>query len=244
MANLLTITKEPNDYFTFVLNGDSVNAIKNTRNDLTMVGIFAHFKTSNGANLIKEQNVEFGNITIIDGVTSLTPTSPDDLFAKLISVNFFDWINGTGGGGVNRFDDLLDTFDYFGQEGKIPVVNEAQLRLDPLAMPDVTYLSKFPSPLVPLKFLKVKADNTGYEFVDLPISENVGIEDFNPLIASQQDFIIPDNTEAFLAFVNGTPYFLETANNSTQFNTFTQVANTVTFKTALEINEYPIIFYQ
>jgi len=168
MANLLTITKEPNEYFTFVLNADTVNAIKNTRNDLTMVGNFAHFKTSNGANLIKEQNIEFGNIIIIDGVTSLVPTSPDDLFSKLISVNFFDWINGTGSGGVNRFDELLDTFDYFGQDGKTAVVDESQLKLIPVNLPDVSGLAVFPTPLVANKYLKVKGDGTAYEFVDLP----------------------------------------------------------------------------
>jgi len=76
--NLLTITKEPNDYFTFVLNGDIVNAIKNTRNDLTTVGDLCHFKTSNGANLIKEQNVIYSNVTIIDGVALPSPVSVDE----------------------------------------------------------------------------------------------------------------------------------------------------------------------
>ncbi|WP_295677291.1 hypothetical protein [uncultured Empedobacter sp.] len=167
MANLLTITKEPNDYFTFVLNGDTANAIRNTRNDLLTVGNIAHFKTSQGANLIKEQNVPFGNVTIVDGATSLVPTSVDDLFTKLISVGFFDWINVSGGsGGVDRFDELLDTFNYFGKDGQVPVVDEAQLRLIAKVLPNTDYLNFFPSPLVPGKILRVKGDNSGFEFTE------------------------------------------------------------------------------
>jgi len=115
MANLLTITKETDGYFTLVLNGDSANAIKNIRNDLLTVGNLAHFKTANGANLIKEQDVIYSNITIIDGASSIVPTSVDDLFNELDNVGFFDWINGSGGsGGVDRYEELIDTENFFG----------------------------------------------------------------------------------------------------------------------------------
>lgn len=166
MANFLRITKEPNDYFTFVLNGDSANGIKNTRNDLLTVGNLCHFKTSNGANLISEQNILYSNVTIIDGITTLIPISIDDLFVKLISVNYFDWINGTGGGGADRFDELEDTFTFIGRNGQVPVVNESELRLDSMVLPDVSYLNYLPTPLQPLKSIRVKADNSGYEFFD------------------------------------------------------------------------------
>lgn len=166
MANLLTIIKEPNDYFTFILNDNTVNAIKNTRNDLTTVGQFCHFKTSNGANLIKEQNILFGNITIINGGSTLIPLSIDDLFVKLISVGFFDWINGTGSGGVNRFDELDDTFQYFGKDGQVVRVNESELKLESFVLPDFSYLTKFPSPLVAGRILQVNETATAYEFVN------------------------------------------------------------------------------
>lgn len=166
MANFVTITKEPNDYFTFVLNGDVATQIKNTRNDLLTFGDLAHFKTSNGANLIKEQNIPYGNVTIIDGATSLIPTSTDDLFTKLISVGYFDWMDGTGSGGVDRFDDLLDTFKYFGRDGQVLRVNESELKLETFVLPDISGLSVFPTPLQALKMLRVKADASGYEFVD------------------------------------------------------------------------------
>lgn len=169
MANLLTITKEADGYFTFVLNGDTANAIKNIRNDLLTVGNSAHFKTSNGANLIKEQDVLFSNVTIVDGVTSVVPTSVDDLFNELDNVGFFDWINGSGGsGGVNRFDELEDTFSYFGKDGQVVRVNESELKLETFVMPDVSYLSKFPTPLVAGKILKVNVGATDYELVDPP----------------------------------------------------------------------------
>lgn len=243
MANLLTITKNPNDYFTFVLNGDTVNAIKNTRNDLLTIGDEAHFKTANGANLIKEQKVTFDNVTIIDGVTTLVPTSPDDLFTKLHSVGYFDWITATGGSGVNRFDDLLDTFDYFGNDGKVPVVDESQLKLVPFALPDVTKLDDFPTPLEANKFLRVKSDATGYEFVILPSFDGVQSIDFSRLLAPQTNFIIPDGKIALYAMVNGTMYYPLSANNASEFNTFTQSGNTVTFTNTLETGEYPVIYY-
>lgn len=167
MANLLTIIKEPNDYFTFVLNGDVANAIKNTRNDLLTIGDVSHFKTSQGANLIKEQNIPFNNVKIVNGATSLVPISVDDLFIKLISVGFFDWINGAGGiGGVNRFDDLLDTFKYFGKDGQGIRVNESQLKLEPYVLPNTSYLDYFPSNLITGKILVVNQEATAYEFVD------------------------------------------------------------------------------
>lgn len=166
MANLLTITKEANDYFTFVLNGDTANAIKNTRNDLLTIGDFCHIKTSEGANLVKEQNIIYSNITIIDGVDTEVPVSVDDLFAKLISVGYWDWLNGSGGGGVDRFDDLLDTFKYFGKDGQAVRVNESEQKLETFVMPDVSYLDYFPSPLEALKAIRVKEDNSGYEFYE------------------------------------------------------------------------------
>lgn len=167
MANLLTITKEANDYFTFVLNGDTANAIKNTRNDLLTQSNLCHFKTSEGANLIKEQNVIFSNVTIIDGATMLIPSSVDDLFAKLISVNYWGWLNGSGGGGADRFTELLDTFpSYTGKDGQVLVVNESELKIKTIVLPDVSYLAYFPSPLQPLKSIRVKADNSGFEFYE------------------------------------------------------------------------------
>lgn len=189
MANLLTITKEANDYFTFVLNGDSANAIKNTRNDLLTIANFCHFKTSQGANLIKEQNIIYSNVTIIDGVSTFIPVSVDDLFVKLISVGYFDWINGTGTGGVDRFDELEDTFQYFGKDGQIPRVNESQLKLEGFQLPDFSYLNYFPTPLIVGKSIRVKADLSGYEFYEPVNIVNNSIIEGNTTTAPSEDIV-------------------------------------------------------
>lgn len=167
MANSLLITKLSDDSFSFVVNGDTVNTIINLRNDMTTVGNECHFKTSNGANLIKLQQILYNEVTIVDGSALPVATSPLDLRLKLISVGFWDWLF-TGGIGVNRFDNLLDTFDYFGNDGKIPMVDESQLKLVPYSLPsNLSYLNLFPTPLLANKGLKVNSLATAYEFYDI-----------------------------------------------------------------------------
>jgi len=168
MANLLTITKKPNGYFDFVVNGDTANIVTNDRNDMTGVGNFTHFKMFNGASTIKQQNITFGNVTLIDGVALPPAVSMDDLISKLASIDFYAWRDASGSGGVNRFDELLDTFDYFGQDGKTAVVDESQLKLIPVNLPDVSGLAVFPATLVANKYLQVNSAGTAYGFVDLP----------------------------------------------------------------------------
>ncbi len=207
-VNLLTITKEANDYFTFVLNGDTVNSIKNTRNDLTMVGDYAHIKSSNGANLISQQNVIYSNITIIDGATTLIPTSPDDLFAKLISVNYFDWINGSGGGGVDRFEDLLDTFNYSLQENKAVFVNASATGLEPRTLTLVTVstqLSDMPSSPVQDQILIRNSANDAYIQIPVPAGANGYNQEFIYNTGDPVDFVLGTNASLSLVFLNGYP---------------------------------------
>lgn len=163
MANSLLITKLSDDSFSFVVNGNTAETITNLRNDMTTVGNEAHFKSSNGANLIKLQQILYDEVTIVDGGTLPVASSPLDLRIKLRSVGFWDWLT-TGGSGVDRFDELTDTFTYFGNNGKIPMVNESQQKLIPFQLPDLTYLNLFPSPLEPLKSIRVNAAGTAYEF--------------------------------------------------------------------------------
>lgn len=101
---------------------------------LTVDGNYFHFKTKNGANIIKKQNITFPEVTIIDTYggtgTFNSFVSINDLWQKLEDIDYFSGVNGSGSGsGVTRFDALLDGFQYFGNNGKIPVVDEAQLRL-------------------------------------------------------------------------------------------------------------------
>lgn len=167
MANLLTITKKPVGYFDFVLNGNVADIVTSSRNNMFGYINFCHFKTENGANIIKEQNIIFSNVTLIDGVTLPAAVSMDDLILKLESIGFFEWqTSGGGSGGVNRFDELLDTFNYVGKDGQVPFVDEAQLRLIAKALPNTDYLNFFPSPLESGKILRVNQDATEYIFED------------------------------------------------------------------------------
>lgn len=243
MANLLTITKERLGYFSFVLNGDPLTEIKNTRNALTTIGDICHWKTANGANLIKEQDVIYYNVTIIDGATTLVPSSIDDLFIKLDSVEFFDWINGAGGGGVNKFDELVDTFEYFGNDGKIPVVDESQSKLIPVDFPNLTKLNALPNTIEPNRMLVGNSTGTAYVFADV-INSPIQVYTFDRLTVATQDFAIPIGKTVKWAQVNGTIYNLEDTTNTTEFNTFTQTDNVVTFKDSLEIGNYLIIYLQ
>jgi hypothetical protein len=206
-VNLLTITKEANDYFTFVLNGDTVNAIKNTRNDLTTVGDRCDFKSSNGANLIKQQNITYGNVTIIDGATTLVPVSVDDLFAKLISVNYFDWITGAGGGGgVNRFDELLDTFSYFGKDGQVLRVNESELKLETFILNNATKstdLTDMPAFLIANKMVITNPTATGYIFIDKPAGSSGYTQPFVYASPDPQTFTLASSAGVSAVFING-----------------------------------------
>jgi hypothetical protein len=170
MATLL-ITKKANFYFSFVLDSDFANPIENPTNGLTAVGDFAHFKTSNGANIIKSQNILPTDVTIVDGATTYNPSTMDQLFLTLRSIGYFDWSNGTGGGGsgVNRFDELLDGFQYFGKDGQVAVVDESQLKLVPSPFYNVkkfTELIDVPTVHVAGKFLK--SDGINLIYTDLP----------------------------------------------------------------------------
>jgi hypothetical protein len=123
----LVITKQSGNFFSLVI--DSGEPIISEQNRLTTIGDFCNFKTASGANLILKQNVLYSDITLITNVTQV-PTSVNNLWTILIAAGFFVGLGSTtGGGGVDRFDDLLDTFEYLGRDGQILVVDEAQLRI-------------------------------------------------------------------------------------------------------------------
>ncbi len=202
MANLLTITKKSFGYYDFVVNGLVADIVTNDRNDMTGVGIYCHFKTANGANLIKQQNITFGNVTLIDGVALPVPVSMDDLISKLDSIDFFAWRDASGGGGgVDRFDELEDTFAYFGKNGQIPRVNESELKLEAFIMPDVDYLNNFPTPLVANKILKVNGAGTAYIFIDPPAG-SAGLNQEFEYVSGDPEFTLGTSAELSAVFRN------------------------------------------
>lgn len=205
MANLLTITKKPIGYFDFVVNGDISNIVTNAENAMLGFKDLCHFKSKNGANIIKEQNITFGNITLIDGVTTLPQAvSMDDLILKLESIGFFEWRTSGGGGGVDRFDELLDTFNYFGKDGQVPVVDEAQLRLIAKVLPNTDYLNFFPSPLVPGQILQVNSTGDGYILVNPPAGANGYVQAFTYTSPDPQEFTLATTASLISVVINGT----------------------------------------
>tara|TARA_R110002049_G_C9177884_1_gene563248 strand:- start:6075 stop:7679 length:1605 start_codon:yes stop_codon:yes gene_type:complete len=125
----LNITRVGDIEFDFQLDGGVVKSDIQPR--LTTIDLLCDFKTGSGANLY--QRVPLADITVIDtyGATgSFTFTTVLELREKLAELNFFYWATGSISGGVTRFDQLTDTPNYLNNDGKIPIVNEAQLKLD------------------------------------------------------------------------------------------------------------------
>jgi len=259
MANLLTITKEDNEQFSFVLNSDVSNEIINTRNDLLTVGDFAHFKTSNGANLIKQQNVIYSDITLVNGAVSSVPTSSRDLFDKLTALGFFDWLTSGGGSGVDRFINLLDTFgSYLGRANKILAVSADELQITTIDLVIVTssvQLSDMPNSITPNKLLIANNIGTAYIPIDplhLPISTATqgAINGITGISVNSiryaglgQDYELPAGAIAFKGWINDGVQHLEDPYFTSDQTTFTQSGTTVTFKKAITTGQRVYIDY-
>ena len=128
----LIITQQTGNFFSLVLDGGT--PIISEQNRLTTFGNLCNFKTANGANLILKQNILVTEITVIASGT-FTFTTVSELWSKLIEIGFFDGVTNSGSGSIiDRFDELVDTFQYFGKDGQVLVVNESQLKLDTQAI--------------------------------------------------------------------------------------------------------------
>ena len=128
----LIITKQSGNFFSLVLDGGT--PIISEQNRLTTFGNLCNFKTANGANLILKQNILVTEITVIASGT-FTFTAVAQLWNKLIEIGFFDGVTNSGSGSIiDRFDELVDTFQYLGRDGQVLVVNESQLKLDTQAI--------------------------------------------------------------------------------------------------------------
>ena len=203
MANALIISKQTGGYFSFNLSIDGVpqDEVRSIQNDLLTVGNTLHFKTSNGANIIKQQNIVPAELTIIASGT-FTFATVTQVWDKLIEVGFFDWLGTGGGAGVDRFDDLLDTFQYFGKDGYVCVVNESQQKLE--AVPFYNYrrftqLEDAPSYLVPNKMVVVNPTGTALILKDQPVApdtylNSVGYFDYNDSVTHTTPLTFVANT--------------------------------------------------
>ena len=126
----LIINKVLETRFELQYNGGAI--LSANRNNFLTDGDYCHFKTSTGANIIKEQNIHFSDVTIIDtygGTGTFTFANIQSLWAKLVELNF-EGLGGTGGSGSTTFQALLDTPTYFGNNGKTLIANESEQKLE------------------------------------------------------------------------------------------------------------------
>ena len=166
----LIITKQTGNFFSLALNSDEV--VISDQNRLTTVGNFCHFKTANGANIVKEQNVLFSEITLITSGSATFP-SVNALWVGLINAGFFDGLGtGSGGGGVAEFTELTDTFpSYLGRNGQTLIINESQQRIESVPFYNVqnfVQLADAPSSLLPNKMITTNANGTALIMSEIP----------------------------------------------------------------------------
>jgi hypothetical protein len=237
----LVITKQNGNYFSLVLDGGE--PIISEQNRLTTIGDFCNFKTANGANLILKQGVLFSEITIITGV-SIVPTSINNLWNILIDAGFFDGLGISGGGSsVNRFDELLDTFTYFGRDGQLLIVNESDLKLDTIALSIFSEADRFKLDSIESGSKVNVKSNWGEENPE----SDAFIQNKPPVVfgltnifdekfiysSGAQNFTIAPNTIIFGVQLNGSP-FVDKTNYSVS-------GGILTYIPALETNDELII---
>lgn len=144
MAEII-IKEKAAGYYEFTIDGDVV--YNNVRNDLTVDSTsgtdYCHFKTSNGAAIFQKQNILITDVTIINADDDeFNPTTIEQLYSQLYAIGYFDWINGGGSGSSTRFDELLDTFNYPANNGKVPVVDSTLLKLVPTIFHNISLFSQ------------------------------------------------------------------------------------------------------
>lgn len=166
----LIITRVDDTLFDFQEDGGIVKT--DGKPTLSTFGVDSDFKTSTGSNLY--QKIALSDITVVDqfgGTGSFTFTTILALRLKLQELKFFDGAASAGGGGVDRFDHLIDGFDYEDNNGKIPVVNEAQLRLDPTVFFNVenfTQLGDAPNTILANKMIIGNQTGDKLIFAEVP----------------------------------------------------------------------------
>lgn len=244
----LVITKQTGNFFSLILDGGS--PIISEQNRLTTIGDYCNFKTANGANLILKQNILYSEITLIASGT-FTFLSVDALWVKLIEVGFFTGLGGSGGGAiVDRFDELLDTFTYFGRDGQLLVVNEAEVKLDTVAYQIFTESDKLKlDGIEEGAQVNVNADWNEANPASKKYIENkpdisaIGIYSLR-FAGLGQDYLIPTDGVAFKCYINDQVQHIEDVDFISDLNTFTQTGTTVTFKKTITAGQRIIIdFY-
>lgn len=132
MPNDLRIERVLDTYFDIWINGGE--KIRDERPTIRTRGDYVVILSKVGSNLFKEQKILYNEVTVIDtfGGTGTFASfgSIGALWLKLIEVKFIRE-DGSGSSGADLFTQLNDTFPFYGNDGKVGVVDEAQLKLIP-----------------------------------------------------------------------------------------------------------------
>lgn len=90
-----------------------------------------HFKTfETGANIFKKQEIVLGDLIIEDNLgTQYTPATIDEVWSRLVEIDFFGWTGSGGGSSATAFTQLSDTFLYPGRALQGVAVNESETGL-------------------------------------------------------------------------------------------------------------------
>ena len=243
----LIITKQSGNFFSLSLDNEPL--IISEANRLTTIGDFCNFKTATGANLILKQNILYSEITVVS-TTSQVPVSINNLWTILISVGFFTGLSGAGGGSATRFDSLLDTFQYFGRNGQLLIVNESELKLDTVAFQVFTEAEK-----LKLNGIEIDAQkNVQSNWNELDITKDsyiIGKPSFGitrifdtvVTVDGTQVFSVNADTPVRSVYINGEKQFLSSLNTVSVINTYTQVEFNVTLAKPTKIDNYIYIEY-
>ena len=244
----LIITKESGNLFKFELDGGT--PIRNDQNRLLTNGDYCNFKTANGASIVQKQNILYSEVTLIARGT-FTFASVVDLWNKLQEVGFFDGLaSGGGGGGVDTFLELLDTFSsYLGRDGQVLVVNESEHKIESqeIALFTAELLDK-------LNGIQAEAEvNVQADWNETnPLSDafiNNKPPNFNTTILTArfsgdgQTYDLPENAVAVKGYINDGVQHLEQTGFESDLNTFTQSGVTVTFKKSITTGQRITIDY-
>jgi len=246
----LVITKQSGNFFSLELDGGV--PIISEQNRLTTIGDYCNFKTANGANIILKQNILYSEITIITGVSHV-PTSIDDLWVSLIAAGFFDGVVIGGSGTATRFDELLDTFTYFGRDGQLLIVNESELKLDTVAISIFTEEDKLKldgiesGAQVNVRGDMAQNDPDAPDYIfnkpDPAAAQIPQIMDgicgvTAGFAVGQTDYTLPDGLTCINVRNNDGNYSKTTANNTARTNRWSQTDNILTIYKAPVLNNY------
>lgn len=176
--------------------------------------------------------VAFRPVTVTDG-----QTLPNTTQEEWILVGKGTFYNVNGGATITTTEELnaiMSNGSYWFVGVEIPINVELAGIVQTIRE---TFTETTPSEDAVFKALALKADITD-------LTSPIQSIPFARLLTAQQDFIIPINTLALWADVNGTLYYPEDATNLAEDNTFTQTGNTVSYKSTLEIGNISRIFIQ